>query len=93
MSRRSVKVTIAGHKFSVKTDAKPQYIRELANFVNNRLNQAKGKAATTQSVALLCAMTIADELYQLRDRQDRLERAVRERTDRILSMLECETGE
>jgi cell division protein ZapA (FtsZ GTPase activity inhibitor) len=87
-----VKVTIAGHRFSVKTDAKPQYIKELASFVNSRLNEAKRKSATSQSAALLAAMTIADELYQLRDRQDRIERAVRDRTDRILRVLEQEAG-
>jgi cell division protein ZapA len=89
---RSVKVTIAGHRFSVRTDAKPQYIRELANFVNHKLETIKsaGKAASSQSTALLLAMTLADELYQVKDRQDRLEREVRQRTSRILKVLEQE---
>jgi len=89
---RSVKVTIAGHPFSVRTDAKPQYIRELVNFVNHKYEtlQSAGKATSSQSTALLLAMTLADELYQVRDKQDRLEREVKSRTGRILRVLEEE---
>ena len=61
---RSVKVSLAGHKLSLRTDAKPRYIKELADYVNAKIEQAKasGKIATTQALALLAALTIADEL-------------------------------
>ena len=89
---RSVKISLAGHKLSLRTDAKPRYIKELADYVNTKIEQARssGKIATTQSLALLAAMTIADELFQAREEKDRLERQVRERTRRILRYLEAE---
>jgi cell division protein ZapA (FtsZ GTPase activity inhibitor) len=87
-----VKVSIAGHKLSLRTDAKPRYIKELADYVNAKIDQAKasGKVATTHAVALLVALTIADELYQAREEKEKLERQVRERTQRILRYLEAE---
>ncbi|HLU67447.1 MAG TPA: cell division protein ZapA [Kofleriaceae bacterium] len=89
---RSVKVSIAGFKLSLKTDAKPRYIKELAAYVTAKIEQARapGKVATTQALALLAAMTIADELHQLRAEKAELERQVRERTQRILRTLEAE---
>jgi cell division protein ZapA len=89
---RSVKISLAGQKLSLRTDAKPRYIKELADYVNSKIDQARatGKIATTQSLALLAAMTIADELFQAREDKERFERQVRERTQRILRYLDAE---
>ena len=89
---KSVKVQVAGQTLSLRTDAKPRYIKELADYVTAKIEQARsgGKIATTQSLALLAAMTIADELHQLREDKQRLERQVRERTERILRYLDAE---
>ena len=89
---KSVKVQVAGQTLSLRTDAKQRYIKELADYVTAKIDQARstGKIATTQSLALLAAMTIADELYQLREEKQRLERQVRERTERILRYLDAE---
>lgn len=87
-----MKVTVAGQKLSLRTDAKPRYIKELAGYVTAKIEQARapGKIATTQAIALLAALTIADELHQLRDEKEKLERQVRERTQRILRYLDAE---
>ena len=91
---RSVAVEIAGHKFSVRTDAKPKYVKELAEFVTRKIEEAKksGRTATTQSLALLAAMTIADELFQERSEHRELQREVRETSQRILRYLDQETS-
>jgi cell division protein ZapA len=90
----SVKVSVAGQKISLRTDAKPKYVQELASYVTQKIEEVKvgGRTATTQSLALLAAMQIADELYQLRRSQEQLKRQVRERTERILRHLEREEG-
>jgi len=89
---RSVKIVLGGQKLSLRTDAKPRYIKELADYVNAKIDLARssGKIATTQSLALLAAMTIADELFQARAEKVELERHVRERTRRILRYLEAD---
>jgi cell division protein ZapA len=90
---RSVSLTIAGQRFSVRTDANPRYVRELASFVNRRIEEAKdsGRAVSTQSLALLAALSIADELHQVRESQARLKRKVREKSETILRVLDAET--
>lgn len=87
-----MKVAVAGQKLSLRTDAKPRYIKELADYVNAKIEQARapGKIATTQALALIAALTIADELHQLREEKEKLERQVRERTQRILRYLDAE---
>ena len=89
---KPVKVQVAGQTLSLRTDAKPRYIKDLADYVTEKIEQAKstGKIATTQSLALLAAMTNADELFPLRGENQRLERQVRERTERLLRYHDAE---
>lgn len=89
---RSVKVSVAGQQIAIRTDAKPKYVKDLASYVTKKMEDAKGqgRTVTTQSLALLAAMQIADELHQLKEEQERLKRQVRERTKRILRYLERE---
>lgn len=49
-----------------------------------------GRRVTTQSLAILAAMNIADELYQLRESQKQLKQQVKERSERILRYLDRE---
>ena len=87
---RSVKVTIAGQTFKVKTDAKPKYVKDLAAFVTERMEQVQkaSRIATTQSLALLVAMSLADDLHQEREAQAKLKKEIRERSKRILRHLD-----
>jgi cell division protein ZapA (FtsZ GTPase activity inhibitor) len=93
---RSVRVSVAGSTFSVRTDAKPKYVKELAAYVDSKLEEARsaggGKSASTQKLALLAAMSISDELHQLREEHRRLRKEVRERSRRILKTLEKEAN-
>ena len=89
---RSVKVSVAGHQLAIRTNAKTAYVRELADFVTGKIEELKsaGSTATTQSLALLAALNIADELYRLRESQRQLKQQVREKSERILRYLDRE---
>ncbi len=87
-----MKVVVAGQRLSVRTSAKPGYIRDLASYVNARIDELKGTGRTmsTQSLALLAAMNIADELHQAQASEAALKRRVREKSQRILRYLDRE---
>ncbi len=89
---RSVRVTIAGTTFSLRTDASRRYVRELASFVDARMDAARhsGRAVTSQATALLTTMTIADELFQSQRDHAELKRRVREKSNTILRYLRAE---
>ena len=85
-------MSIAGNQFSVRTDAKPKYVRDLATYVEEKMAEAKGSRSgmSTQTLVLLAAMTIADELQQAQAGQRTFKREVRERSAKILKTLERE---
>ena len=67
---RSVTVDVAGQKFTLKTDADEAYVRSLAQYVSDKIEGAKtGKRTfSTHALAILAAMSIADDLFTLRRR-------------------------
>ena len=85
-------MSIAGFDFSVRTDAKPKYVRELASYVEQKIEEAEssGKSVSTQNLVMLAAMSITDELRQLEADQRDLRKDVRERSKRILDTLDRE---
>ncbi|MCA9714348.1 MAG: cell division protein ZapA [Myxococcales bacterium] len=83
--KRTVQVEIAGQRLTIRSDEGPDYVHELATYVDAHLQQLSGGRRTTspQRVALLVAMQIADELFRERD----LHAQLRARVSRKLAAL------
>ncbi len=84
--KRTVQVEIAGQRLTIRSDEGPDYVHELAAYVDAHLHQLSGGRRTTnpQRVALLVAMQIADELFRERD----LHHQLRARVGRRLAALD-----
>jgi cell division protein ZapA len=67
--KQSVSVEIAGQVLSIRSDEGPEYVQELADYVDAHLRQLGGtrRSFSLQRVALLVAMQIADELFREKD--------------------------
>jgi len=92
--KRSMIVDIAGQKLTLKTDAEESYVKSLARFVTDKIDEAKrgSKGMATQSVAILAAMHIADDLFQSRRSEKDFRRVVKEKSKSILDLLEKESA-
>lgn len=91
MVKRSVQVEIAGQQLSIRSDEGPQYVQQLADYVDAQLRQlTHGRRSTPsmQRVALLVAIQIADELFRERD----LHRRFRARVEDKLATLRDALG-
>ncbi len=84
----SVQVEIFGHKYSIKGQEDPDYIRELASFVDAKMREVQKGTGTVDPhrVAILTALMISDELHRLRQLQGEDARTVDERLQRLLDM-------
>lgn len=69
MSTRVVNVEIHGQRYAIRSELEPQYIGELAAFVDEKLRLTAREVQTTDQVriAVLAALNIADELFRARD--------------------------
>ena len=66
----TIRVSIYGREYSIRGDADPGYIREIAHYLDMKMRQMTDNTTvpSTAKVAILAALNITDELFQ-RERQ------------------------
>jgi cell division protein ZapA (FtsZ GTPase activity inhibitor) len=90
VNTRSIAVQIAGHNLAIKTDAEDAYVAELTKLLTDKIGhmQRSNKAVSSHTVTLLAALQLADELLCERRQALELRAHVREKSRRILGLLE-----
>lgn len=91
--KRSVHVEIAGQRLSIKSDEGPEYVQQLADYIDaqlERLTQGKrASAPNLQRVALLIAIQLADELFRERDLHRRFRARVADKLTALQQALDA----
>jgi len=66
--KHAVKVMIGGEEYTVRSDLPPDYTREVAGFVDQALKKvlSQGPIVETHKAAILAALDITNELFQVR---------------------------
>jgi cell division protein ZapA len=74
MAGRHVEVQILGRKMLLSTESDDNYLREIAEYVNDKMERIAAESQTTSSlnVAILAALDIADEFFKQRGLQKEL---------------------
>jgi cell division protein ZapA len=74
MEKISVKVNILGSEYALKSDADPRYIKEIAEFVDQKMRKlSDGTNIKSQlKIAVLTAVNIGDELFRLKTKYEKL---------------------
>jgi cell division protein ZapA (FtsZ GTPase activity inhibitor) len=88
-SKRLVTVRIAGQAISLRTDADDGYVTTLCALVESRILALREatKTVATHQVAIMAALSLAEDLLAERQAARALKRQVRARSKAILSML------
>jgi cell division protein ZapA len=87
-----VTVSIGGHRYTLRSDEDEGMVREMAAHVDQHLRdlQKQTRAADTQSLAILTALQITEELWKERRMQAELKKRVRDRGRALLQFIERE---
>jgi cell division protein ZapA len=88
--RLPVKAEIFGQTYTIRGELDEVYVQKLASYVDEKMRAVANATSTvdTQKVAVLAALSIADELYGTqRDLGDR-EELLREQAERCLTLVE-----
>jgi cell division protein ZapA len=85
-----MKVEIYDQIYNVAGDLEPDYVEELAKYVDVRMRQiARGSGAVDSvKVAVLAALSIADELHSLRQTRHQETETLREGAKRCIEMID-----
>ena len=85
----SITVEIFGQTYNVRGDGDPNYLAELAQFVDSRMREVAGQVATVDpmKIAILAALNIADEFSRYRIQREDAAGIWVERTEEISERL------
>ncbi len=94
-TKKPVVVEIFGQNYTLRGDADEPYVRELARFVDRKLRDlsAQTKVSDLSRLAILSAINIAHEYYQLRDEQQQHQTAIRQIGRKTRDIIESLEGE
>ncbi len=86
----SVTVEIFGHEYKIRGDADPEYMAEIARYVDEKMKQvAKGApVGSLARIGILAALNIAEELFRMRDEKLRVMEGIDSVTRRMQRKLE-----
>src|SRR5437899_6434466 len=86
----TIKVEIYDQAYTVRSDGDPEYLKELAEYVDQRMREISSGTLTVDSrkVAILAALYIADELHQLRKLHEQADAQLATRSVECSEMLD-----
>jgi len=90
MESGKVKVTILGQSYNIKGDTSPEYIKQLAGYVNQKIEEIGNNVpgGNPLQLAILASLNIADEYFQVKKISSGIEGAIENKTKEIISLLE-----
>tara|TARA_B100001123_G_scaffold315095_1_gene352688 strand:- start:522 stop:809 length:288 start_codon:yes stop_codon:yes gene_type:complete len=90
-SANVVRVTIFGQEYVIKTSADPKYIKDVAAYVNSKMNEIKDSGLDVDSqqlkIAVLASMNITDELFSIRNNSNEFANVIEGQTNHILELV------
>ena len=92
VSKRSVVVHVGGQRYVVRSEAEETYVCALAGFVNDRMEEVRrsSRPASSQNVAVLAALNIADELFREKERRVELKQTIKDKSIAAIAYLDKE---
>lgn len=90
MPEQTIRVEIYNQTYSIRSDGDNEYIQNLAEYVDGKMREISSGTMTVDSlkVAILAALHIADEFYQLKLTQTNIDTQLATRSSECSEMLD-----
>jgi cell division protein ZapA len=87
---RVVQIEVHGQRYPIKTELDPQYVEELAQFVEARMALAARTSPSSDAVglAILTALNITDEYFRMRSQATSKSGSIAARTEALERMVD-----
>ena len=89
-----VEIRVLGQNFSVKSDSDETHVREVARYVNEKIDEIMRKTKTVSSlnVAILTALNIADDLLKEREKRMVLLKEIGLKSKDLIEKIDVKMG-
>ncbi|MDA0713208.1 MAG: cell division protein ZapA [bacterium] len=88
--KKRIQISLLGQRFTVRSDKSEEYMEALSKYVAQQLDQISKQthSASTQHVALLTSLNLADQLLQKEDELHKLKHELKDRTQNALKEVD-----
>ena len=89
-----VKVRILDHEYLVKTEEDKERVDRIAEYVNKKLKEIESntEGLTEKKTAILVALNIASDYFQLLKERDEMSANIRQRTEALIYNIDSVIG-
>jgi len=89
-----VKVRILDHEYLVKTEEDKERVDRIAEYVNKKLKEIESntEGLSEKKTAILVALNIASDYFQLLKEQDNMSANIRQRTEALIYNIDSVIG-
>ncbi len=90
MEKNAVKVSIWGMEYALRSDADPKHVHEIAAYVDQKMRNLSDNSNVKSQIkiAVLSALNIADELFRLKAKHEKLLNEIENASDEISENLD-----
>ena len=90
MMDTKIQVEIFGQSYQIKAGADPEYIKNIARYVDLKMREIASGTPTVDSlkIAVLAALNITDEFFQVKRQKQDVDREFLQRTEKISKILD-----
>lgn len=83
-------MNIFGQNYTLMGDANPDYMLRIAKFVDLKMKEVSDstKGLDLLKIAILAAVNISNELFQLKDLNQNWEKILQEKSERLINLLD-----
>ena len=87
--KRALEVEILGQRFTISSDADETYMREVAHYVDEKMQELlhSAKPLAKANIGMLAALNIADEYHRLKDAHESILRRLDQLSKRLSTTL------
>ena len=85
-----IQVEIYGQNYQIRAGADSEYIRTIARYVDIKMREIASGTPTVDSlkIAVLAALNITDEFFQLRRQKQDVDKEMERRTEKLNQILD-----
>lgn len=90
-TKNILKIEILGETYTLKTTEDEKYVKSLVDYLNKKMNGIKAETnniLTDKKIAILTALYITDELFQLMDQTERVGNDASEKINSLIKLLD-----
>lgn len=91
--KKQVEIKVMGQKFTVRSDSTEEYVNEVAQYVDEKINEVmrSTKAVASLNVVILAAMNIADEFMKFKQTKEKQWENAEKKIKNVIELIDLQT--